>query len=47
MIDHDEILDALTALRDAGLCTDRRQLNRAWRELTQPTFEQGELTGPT
>ena len=44
MTDHDAILDALTAIRDAGLCTDRRQLNAAWRDLTRPIPEQGELT---
>ncbi len=43
MIDHDAILDALTAIRDAGLCTDRRQLNRAWRELIRPDYEQETL----
>ena len=44
MTDFDAILDALTAIRDGGLCTDRRQLNRAWRELTRPHFHQEELT---
>lgn len=44
MIDHDTILDALTALRDCGLCTGRRQLNRAWRELIRPDLEQETLT---
>ena len=44
MADTDAILDALTAIRDAGLCTDRRQLNRAWRELIRPDFHQEELT---
>ena len=43
MIDHDLILDALSAIRDAGLCTDRRQLNQAWRDLTRPDFEQETL----
>ena len=43
MVDHDVILDALTAIRDAGLCTDRRQLNRAWRELIRPDYEQETL----
>lgn len=43
MIDHDLILDALTAIRNAGLCTDPRQLNQAWRDLTRPDIEQGEL----
>lgn len=43
MTDHETILDALTAIRDAGLCTDRRQLNRAWRELIRPRFEQETL----
>ncbi len=37
------IRDALAALRDAGLCTDRRQLNRAWRELIRPDYEQETL----
>ncbi len=32
----DVVLDALTAIRDAGLCTDRRQLNTAFRQLTRP-----------
>ena len=41
--DLDVILDALAALRDAGLVTDRAQLNAAWRDLTRPDFEQGEL----
>lgn len=44
MIEHDAILDALTAIRDSGLCTDRRQLNAAWRDLTRPDFEQETLT---
>ena len=43
MTDLDQILDALTAIRDGGLCTDRRQLNRAWRDLIRPTFEQETL----
>lgn len=30
----DAVLDALTALRDHGLVTDRAELNRAWAELT-------------
>lgn len=40
----DEVLDALTAIRDAGLCTDRRQLNAAFRQLTRPDHEQETLT---
>lgn len=35
--DDDEVLDALVALRDGGLVTDRHQLNRAWAELTGRT----------
>ena len=34
MADTDVILDALTAIRDGGLCTDRRHLNSTWTELT-------------
>ena len=30
----DQVRDALTALRDSGLVTDRTQLNRAWAALT-------------
>ncbi len=30
----DVALDALTAIRDAGLATDRRTLNRAYAQLT-------------
>lgn len=33
MTDH-QVLDALTALRDAGLVTDRHALNCAWADLT-------------
>lgn len=29
-----DVIAALTALRDAGLVTDRDELNRAWRVLT-------------
>lgn len=28
------VRDALAALRDSGLVTDRKQLNRAWQALT-------------
>lgn len=34
---------ALSAIRDSDLCTDRRQLDQAWRDLIRPDFEQGEL----
>jgi len=37
MTSDDMVLDALSALRDAGLVTDRVQLNRAWAELTGRT----------
>ena len=43
MTDLDIILDALTAIRDTGLCTDRAQLNQAWRDLTKPIQIQEEL----
>ena len=28
---------ALTAIRDAGLVTDRERLNAAWRDLSRPS----------
>jgi len=37
MSDQDLVLDVLIAVRDAGLVTDRDQLNRAWSELTGRT----------
>jgi len=33
-VNDDEVLDALTALRDAGLVTHRLRLNAAWADLT-------------
>lgn len=33
-MDADEVLDALIALRDAGLVRDRHHLNTAWADLT-------------
>jgi hypothetical protein len=41
--DLDVIRDALAALKSSGLCTDRDQLNRAWRDLSKPEPEQGDL----
>lgn len=37
-MDDDLVLHALTAIRDAGLCTDRDRLNAAWLELTGRTI---------
>ena len=33
-LDDNAVRQLLTLIRDAGLCTDARQLNRVWRELT-------------
>ena len=30
------VYDALKALKDSGLVTDRDRLNAAWQDLTQP-----------
>lgn len=38
--DLDVVYDALNTFRLAGLCTDRAELNRAWRDLTKPTEQE-------
>lgn len=47
--DDDAALDALTALRDAGLCTDSHHLNTAWADLIgrpRPSRDEGNTGTP-